>query len=68
MSQLGMQMPGGGRRRGSSPDVYTALVGLAVITLGAACFVVYLAAAKIGKDGSPFGLQDAGKIQLPASK
>lgn len=59
MSQFGMQMPGGRARRGGSPDAYTALAFAAVVFLAAACVFMYLAASKVGKDGSAFGMQDA---------
>lgn len=68
MSQMGMQMPGGMRRRGPSLDVYTALMAAAVVALAAACFIVFLASSKIGKDGGafpPMNLQEPGKIVLP---
>lgn len=68
MSQFGMQTPGGRLRRGASPDVYTALIGMACIALLAACLTMFLYAnKKVGKAGSPFALQDtaAGKIELP---
>ncbi|MBL9000196.1 MAG: hypothetical protein JNK25_03560, partial [Phycisphaerae bacterium] len=34
----------------------------------AATFVMFTAAGKVGVDGSPFGLQDAKSIKLPAAK
>lgn len=70
MSQFGMQLPGGRLRRGASPDVYTALAALAVVFLIAACVTMFFAGQKVGKDGSPFGLQEAGpgKIQLAPAK
>jgi hypothetical protein len=64
MSQFGMQMPGAKMRRGSSPDVYTALAVFATGFLIAACAVMWTAATKVGKDGSPFGLQDPTRIEL----
>lgn len=64
MSQFGMQMAGGRVRRAASPDVYTALVLVATIFLAAALVVMFSAGGKVGKDGSPFGLQDAKNIQL----
>jgi hypothetical protein len=70
MSQFGMQMPTGRVKRGASLDAITALVGLAVVCLVAACIVVGLAAAKVGKDGSVFGLQGKGpgEISIKAAK
>lgn len=65
MSQMGMQMPGGMRvRRGSSPDVYTALAAVACVCLGTAIAFVYQGASKVGKDGSALGMQEAHKIVL----
>jgi hypothetical protein len=68
MSQFGMQLPGGRVKRGASPDVFTALAGLAVVFLAAACIVVFTAGSKVGKDGSAFSLQDKDKIVLPVAK
>ena len=64
MSQFGMQMPGGRARRGLNVDVYLALLGLAVVFLIAANVIVFGAASKLGKDGNPFGLQEAGEISI----
>ena len=66
MSQFGMQMPGG-RKRSSSPDVYTGLVVIATVFLAAASFIMFTAASKVGLNGSAFGLQDAKSIKLPAA-
>ncbi len=63
MSQLGMQMPGGSRRA-STLNVYTGLLFLAVVSLATASVLVYFGAAKVGKGGDPFGIQDAKKIEL----
>ena len=65
MSQFGMQVPGGRVRRGASPDVYTGLAAVATIFLIAAVVVMFLAARKVGTNGSPIGLQEPGKIALP---
>lgn len=54
MSQFGMQMPGGNLQRGPTMNVYTGLLGLAVLALLAACVFVALQGQKIGPDGSPF--------------
>lgn len=67
MSQFGMQMPGGRAQRAASPDVYTGLLFLAVAALATACVVVYMQAAKVGKDGNAIGLQEPGKIQIKDS-
>ncbi|MCC7389400.1 MAG: hypothetical protein IT431_11595 [Phycisphaerales bacterium] len=64
MSQFGMQMPGGRMRRGATPDVYTGLMALAVVALLAACAMVYMQGAKVGKDGSAIGLQEPDRIAL----
>lgn len=64
MSQFGMQMPGGRARRGNSVDVHTLMLALACVFLIAACAIVYTAAAKLGKDGNAFGLQEAGQVSL----
>ena len=66
MSQFGMQVPGGRIKRGASADVYTGLAAVAVLFLVAAVVVMFMAAKKVGKDSNPIGLQDPGKIQLPA--
>lgn len=64
MSDFGMQMPGGRGARRPSPDVYTALLAVASVALLTAVVFVYLGAAKVGKGGSAFGLQDAQRIDL----
>jgi len=67
MSQFGMQVPGGRIKRGASADVYTGLAAVAVLFLLAAVIVMFGAASKVG-NGSPIGLQDPQKIQLPAAQ
>ena len=67
MSQFGMQMPGGRQRQGSSPDVFTALLFIAVVALGAASYLMWQAASAIGPDGDPFKAQQAGRVQLSRS-
>lgn len=64
MSQFGMQMTGGRVRRAASPDVYTALAVVAAIFLVVALVVMFTAGGKVGKGGSPFSLQETGKIEL----
>jgi hypothetical protein len=54
-------------RRGANADVYTGLAAVAVIFLIAAVVVMFQAASKVGK-GSPIGLQEPGKIELPQQK
>jgi hypothetical protein len=58
MSQMGMNLPGATRRRGATMDIYTGLLFVAVVALIAACAVVFINGALIGKGGSAFGLQD----------
>lgn len=53
MSQFGMQMPGGQMQRGPTLNIYTGLLGAAVIALLAACVFVALQAQKIGPKDSP---------------
>lgn len=68
MSQFGMQMSGGRMgRRAAYPDVYTGLAVVACVFLIAAIVVMFSAGGKVGKGGSPFGLQsdEPGKIELP---
>lgn len=62
MNQYGMQLPGGQMQRGPVMNVYTGLLLLAVIALAAASIMVYVNAAKVGKDGKPFTLQETGQI------
>lgn len=64
MNQMGMQMPGGKGRRGSNPDVFTALLFLATVMLLAACVMVYMQGTKIGPKGSAFGIQEEGRIEF----
>ncbi len=66
MSQFGMQMPGGRQSRSATPDVYTALMFIAVVALGAACALLWIQASKVGKDGVPYQLQDKDRIVLPS--
>ena len=65
MSQFGMKMPGGRRARSGGLDVYTGLLFLAVIVLGAAVTLMYFAAVKVSPEKSPIKLQDANRITLP---
>lgn len=65
MSQFGMQMPGGRRRGGSSPDVYTGLLFLSVAALAAGCLMLYFSGKAVGPQGNPLGLHEAGaSVQL----
>lgn len=68
MSQLGMHMPGSMGARKTSMNVYTGLLFLAVVCLGAACYVVWDNGMKLTPgDGvmAPLTeLQDANRIKL----
>ncbi len=71
MSQFGMQMPAGRVHRGSSPDIYTALVLIAVVFLAVAVGVMFTAGAKVSPgEGfmAPFSLQEEGQIKLPPAR
>ncbi len=68
MGQFGMQMPGGRVSRSATPDVYTGLMGLAVVALLAACVMMYVQGSKLGADGSAIGLQDPSHISLKTGK
>jgi hypothetical protein len=64
MSQFGMQMPGGRQNKGAGPDVYTALMFLAVVAMGVAVAMLYVAGTKVAPDGNPLKIQEPNKIQL----
>ncbi len=64
MSQMGMSMPGGRRKRGGGPDVYTGLLFLAVMVLGAATFLMYQAAVEVSPDGNPISEQEPGGVRV----
>ncbi len=67
MSQYGMQMPGGQARRGATMNIYTGLLFVAAVALGAACVFVFLQSAHVGPNPSnPFAQHDSGRIQLPS--
>jgi len=68
MAQFGMRLPGGQTARTSGMDVYTALGFLSVIALLIATIAMYFADSRVGKDGNPFGIQGAGKIQISGTK
>jgi len=68
MAQFGMRLPGGQAARSSSLDVYTTLAFLSVVALLIATVAMYFAASRVGKDGNPFGMQEAGRIQLQNTK
>ncbi len=50
MSQLGMNLPGGARRR-PQMTVYTGMMFVAVVCLAVACVMMWIAASKIGPNG-----------------
>jgi hypothetical protein len=62
-TNLGMQMPGGGKRD-PQLNVYTGLLFLAVVALATASVLLFLAGGKLGPDGDAFGVQDAKSIKL----
>jgi hypothetical protein len=64
MSQYGMQMPGGRMKRTATMNVYTGLLFLAVVALAVASGFMWQAASSVGKNGSPFELQQKGQVQL----
>lgn len=69
MSQFAMQMPGSQLvSRRPSLNVYTGLMFVAVVCLGAACAMLWKAGSSVSpKQGptAPFSLQDPRSIQLP---
>lgn len=66
MSQFGMHLPGSKPVRSASPDVYTGLALASLIFVLAAIAVMFVAASKVGVEGSPFGIQEEGSIKLKA--
>lgn len=64
MADFGMQMPGGRLKRSASMNVYTGLAFIAVVALITACGWMWTQAGKVGKDGSPFGLQEAKRVKV----
>lgn len=64
MTQMGMNMPGGIRRRGPEMNVYTGLLAFAVVTLAVACGIMWVQGSKIGGNGNPLELQAKDKIAL----
>ena len=68
MSEFGMQMPGGRAGRGTSVDVYTGLMLVAVLSLlGAVLFMVLHALPAVGPDGAMFELQEQGRVRVADS-
>lgn len=67
MSQFGMQMPGGQARRGATMNIYTGLLFVATVALGAACVFVFLQSGHVSPNPSnPFAIQQPNSIKLPA--
>lgn len=67
MSQFGLQMPGSQQRRSSTLTVYTGLLFLAVVALGAAVVLVWRAGTELSPDEgvtAPFALQEQNQIRL----
>ncbi|MCC5823373.1 MAG: hypothetical protein LAT64_02450 [Phycisphaerales bacterium] len=64
MSNFGMQMPGGSRSRGPSPDVYTALMCVGTVCMLAAVVMLYIAGTKVAPDGQPWNIQEKGENQI----
>lgn len=62
MTQMGMNMPGGIRRRGPEMNVYTGLLAFAVVTLAIACVILWMQGSKIGGNGNPLELQVKDKV------
>ena len=66
--QMGMQMPGGGARRGPTMNVYTGLTFLAVVCLAAATILVWVSASRLAPPNSgalaPLTVQDENSIRL----
>lgn len=68
MSQFGMHMPGSRARRVASMNVYTGLLFGSFVILAVACGFMWMAATKVGADGSAFGLQPTQSRGNPAIK
>lgn len=64
MSQLGMQLPGSSRARSSGMNVYTALLVVATLALGAAAAMVWVNGAKLAPGGQPWQVQ-GDRVELP---
>lgn len=64
MTQFGMQMPGGRQSKGSSPDVYTALMFVGVVAMGVAVAMLWIAGTKVSPNGNPFEIQEPHKIKF----
>ena len=64
MSQMGMNLPGGARRR-AQMNVYTGLLFVAVICLATACVMMWMAGTKIGPKGQPLELHKVNAAMDP---
>ena len=65
MSQLGMQLPGSQARRQATLNVYTGLLLVSVLALGAAVGVEFVNGAKVAPNGQPWKTHPAtGQLQL----
>ncbi|HVZ93603.1 MAG TPA: hypothetical protein VG797_03750 [Phycisphaerales bacterium] len=67
MSQFGMQMPGSQRTRSSGPNVYSALMLVAVVCLLGAVIVVFRAGMMVGPGGDfmgAFQIHPSGQVKL----
>mgnify|MGYP000352282303 CR=1 FL=1 len=64
MSQYGMQMPGGQMQRGPTLNIYTGLLALAAAALLAASGYVWIQSAKVSPSGTPWDMQQQGKIEF----
>ena len=67
MSQFGMQMPGGRAKSGPTPDVFTALMFVAMLAMMVGCGVLYWANSQIAPTANPLSVQKPNSIQLPAA-
>ncbi len=70
MSQLGMNLPGSQRNRGASMNIYTGLLFLAVVCLGAATAMVWMAGMSLAPEEGPLGAfkvhdADSSSLQFP---
>ncbi len=65
MSQLGMQLPGSQARRQATLNVYTGLLLVSVLALGAAVGVAFVNGAKVAPNGQPWKTHPTtGQLQL----
>ena len=64
MTQFGIHTPGGPQSKGNAPDVYTALMFLAVVAMGVAVAMLWIASSKVAPEGNPLKIQEPHKIHL----